>query len=156
MNGSQVALILAKAQAFDNRTVGETNIGAWQEALEDVDFEQAMTAVTEHYRDSTDWLMPSHIVKKIADVKFQQRIKLKAAGPCDFPSGLDLKQEAEYRSFWQMYVCRGASRDDATALADANLGYTRLDPVPPSPEMRALIENYRKTRFIPERPAVEA
>lgn len=62
MTKSEVALILAKAAAFDARTVGEADIEAWHECIGDLDFTDAMEAVTSHYRHSSDRLMPSHLV----------------------------------------------------------------------------------------------
>jgi hypothetical protein len=61
MNLEETARVLAKAQAFDRRTIGEADIRAWHEALSDVDYTDALQAVTAHYRDTTDWLMPAHI-----------------------------------------------------------------------------------------------
>lgn len=61
MNLQETTRVLAKAQAFDRRTIGEADIRAWHEALEDVDAVDALNAVTAHYRATADWLMPAHI-----------------------------------------------------------------------------------------------
>lgn len=54
-----MALVLAKCQAFDNRTVGETNVRAWHEAVGDLPSAMAFRAVTRWYRDrSGEWLDP--------------------------------------------------------------------------------------------------
>lgn len=66
MNLAEAAAVLAKAAAFDRRTVGEADILAWHDALGDLAAGDCLTAVTEHYRESTDWLMPAH-VRRIAD-----------------------------------------------------------------------------------------
>ena len=63
MTPQEAAAVLAKAQAYDRRTVGEADILAWQEALADVDLADALAAVTAHYRESTDWLMPAHVLR---------------------------------------------------------------------------------------------
>jgi hypothetical protein len=55
-----MALVLAKCQAFDNRTVGETNVRAWHEAAGDLPQAMAMRAVTRWYRDHAgEWLDPA-------------------------------------------------------------------------------------------------
>lgn len=66
MNLAEASAVLAKAAAFDRRTVGEADILAWHDALGDLPAADCLAAVTEHYRESTDWLMPAH-VRRIAD-----------------------------------------------------------------------------------------
>lgn len=66
MNLAEAAAVLAKAAAFDRRTVGEADILAWHDALGDLPAGDCLAAVTEHYRESTEWLMPAH-VRRIAD-----------------------------------------------------------------------------------------
>lgn len=61
MNLAEVAQVLAKAAAFDRRTVGEADVMAWWEAINDLDVADALVAVTRWYRDRPDWLMPSHL-----------------------------------------------------------------------------------------------
>lgn len=63
MNLTETATLLAVVQAFDRRTVGETDVIAWQRALVDTVFDDARDAVVEHYRDHREWLMPSDVVK---------------------------------------------------------------------------------------------
>lgn len=66
MNLTEAAVVLAKAAAFDRRTVGDADILAWHDALSDVAAGDCLAAVTEHYRGSTEWLMPAH-VRRIAN-----------------------------------------------------------------------------------------
>jgi hypothetical protein len=61
MNRSETARLLAKAAAFDARTVGIADVAAWQEALADVELVAALDAITEHYRDQTERIMPAHV-----------------------------------------------------------------------------------------------
>lgn len=52
----------------DNRTIGKVDVIAWQQDAGDLDFDDACAAVSLHFRQSTDWLMPKHLrdlVKKI-------------------------------------------------------------------------------------------
>lgn len=73
MNLAEAAAILAKAAAFDRRTVGEADIYAWQDALNDVEAADALAAVTAHYRGSTDWLMPAHVRRHADDLDRARR-----------------------------------------------------------------------------------
>jgi hypothetical protein len=61
MTKSEMALVLAKAAAFDARTVGDADVEAWHEVAGDVDFSDAMKAVAEHYSRSEKRLMPVHL-----------------------------------------------------------------------------------------------
>lgn len=60
MTPGDVARLLAKCQAFDNRTIGEANALAWHEAIGDLPSDIAMRAVTRWYRDHHgEWLDPA-------------------------------------------------------------------------------------------------
>ena len=66
MNIEQTAAVLAKAAALDNRNTSEAAILAWHEAIGDLDFRDALAAVTVHRRESDQYLMPVHI-RRIAE-----------------------------------------------------------------------------------------
>lgn len=61
MNVDDTAKVLAKAAAFDRRTVGESDILAWHQAISDLDPLDALDAVTAHYQHETRWLMPADV-----------------------------------------------------------------------------------------------
>lgn len=61
MTLSEVTVVLAKAAAYDRRTVGEADAKAWHEVLSDVELVDALAAVARYYRDETEWLMPAHL-----------------------------------------------------------------------------------------------
>lgn len=61
MTPAETAKVLAKASAYDQRTVGQTDVLAWHEALRDLGYDDAMAAVAKHYAHSTDRIMPAHI-----------------------------------------------------------------------------------------------
>lgn len=69
MNIEETAAVLAKAAAFDNRNVGEANVLAWHEALGDLRMADCLAAVTQHARSSTEYLMPIHIRRIVAEMK---------------------------------------------------------------------------------------
>lgn len=52
----------------DGRTVGKVDATVWHADIGDLSFDDACAAVSLHFRQSTDWLMPKHLrdlVKKI-------------------------------------------------------------------------------------------
>jgi hypothetical protein len=69
MNLGEAAAVLAKAAGYDNRTVGDANVMAWHEALGDLDLADALQAIAIHHRTSTDYLMPVHIRRLVADIR---------------------------------------------------------------------------------------
>lgn len=73
MNLDEASRVLAKAAGFDRRTVGQADVLAWQEALNDIPVDDALQAVTVHYRDTTDWLMPAHVRRHAATIDRDRR-----------------------------------------------------------------------------------
>ena len=65
MNLSETAKILAKAQLIDNRHVDRETIQAWHEIIGHHDYQDAMTALTIHRQESTEYLTPAHINQNI-------------------------------------------------------------------------------------------
>lgn len=61
MTPAETARVLAKAAAFDARTIGEADVLAWHEAIGDLAFADSLEAVTLHYRATGDRLMPADV-----------------------------------------------------------------------------------------------
>jgi hypothetical protein len=92
MTPAEAARVLAKAAAFDQRTVGRADAMAWAEALEDVAPDDALAAVARHYRDSTDRIMPAHvnrITDEIARERRRREIGDREPPPRPRPVGID-------------------------------------------------------------------
>jgi len=66
---SETAKILAKIQLIDNRTVDLETVKAWHEAIGRFEFADAMTALTLHRQDSTEFVMPGHIKDNVRRAK---------------------------------------------------------------------------------------
>lgn len=58
-------MVLAKIQAFDNRSVDDATTVAWHEVLEPHTVQDALRAVAEYFRSYSTWIMPSHIVERV-------------------------------------------------------------------------------------------
>lgn len=61
----EAVALLHLASGFDNRKPDRETTTAWAEALEAVDFTDARSVIVEHYRTSTDYLMPVHVVRGV-------------------------------------------------------------------------------------------
>lgn len=79
MNRSEVAMILTAAAARDRRTIGETDVLAWHEDIGDLDYDVAREAISRHYRESTDWVMPAHIRRHAATIVHDRRRAIREA-----------------------------------------------------------------------------
>jgi hypothetical protein len=62
---SEVAQLLAFCAAFDRRTVGEADAMAWHTVLGHIPYEQAREAVTAHYSNTREWIMPADILQRV-------------------------------------------------------------------------------------------
>jgi hypothetical protein len=62
MTPDQTKTILAKAALLDNRTVDLAVIKAWHEVVGHLDYRDAMAGLDAHRAESTDYLMPAHLI----------------------------------------------------------------------------------------------
>jgi hypothetical protein len=65
MTLAETADLLSIAAAIDKRTLGESDVRAWQMVLNDIDFEAARGALRDHYRQTTKHVMPADIVRRV-------------------------------------------------------------------------------------------
>ncbi len=62
MTPQETSAVLAMIGTYDRREFTPADVKAWHAAWDHaLTFEDARHAVSEHYRTSTDWLMPAHI-----------------------------------------------------------------------------------------------
>jgi hypothetical protein len=58
----ETAQLLAVASSIDNRIVDQMTVGAWQEAVGHLSYTDCREALAMHRRESTEYLVPAHIV----------------------------------------------------------------------------------------------
>lgn len=76
-------IILARIQAADRRTVGETDIRHWAETLDhDVTAADGCEAVANHYRYSDGWITPALVNALTAAIRSRRRRIDRAARSC--------------------------------------------------------------------------
>jgi hypothetical protein len=73
VNRSEIALLLSAIAGRDQRTIGDADILAWHEDLGDLDFADARAAVSRHFRDSFDRIMPAHIRRLVRIIRDERR-----------------------------------------------------------------------------------
>jgi len=73
MTPAETAKVLAKMAAYDQRTVGESDVLAWYDILGHLDIDSCLAAVTIHYRENTSRPWPSEIRKLATDLRVRSR-----------------------------------------------------------------------------------
>jgi hypothetical protein len=68
VNRSETARLLATISSFNNRTIGEGDVIAWQSVLADVELPDAEEAVRRHFAENTEWVMPAHVRRLVRDI----------------------------------------------------------------------------------------
>lgn len=63
MQVSEAAQLLLWAQGVDGRTLNELSARAWHQLIGHLDYEVALEAVQQHYREEHRWVMPADVLK---------------------------------------------------------------------------------------------
>jgi len=72
----QTGILLAKIALIENREATNETILAWHEILNEVNYEDAMEALIQHYRHSTESCKPAHIVRGARAIKEEKKKKV--------------------------------------------------------------------------------
>jgi len=143
MTADDIGRVLAKAAAFDRRTVGEGDILAWFDAIGDVDPEDALEAVTAHYRQTDAWLMPAHVLRHVEQTRRERaRAAITAARqatPCRHgdPGGILATGEPmcpRCRAQRRLSAIIGGNDWSAGRLGHDNVPWASIDEKPVNPQ----------------------
>jgi hypothetical protein len=63
MTPRECSELLTYASIIDNRTVTRESVAAWWEVLGHLDVTLARQAIVQHRRESTEYLMPAHVIR---------------------------------------------------------------------------------------------
>jgi hypothetical protein len=63
MNVRETAAVLAKIKLGDNREVTELVVAEWHDTIGHLSYPEAVAAVKLHRQESTDYLMPAHVIR---------------------------------------------------------------------------------------------
>jgi hypothetical protein len=83
MNHHEVGLLLAKCAAYDRRTVGKADIEAWHDALSDLPFSDASTALTEHYTRTSNWVGVADVRNGVKRIRAERLARADITPPPD-------------------------------------------------------------------------
>jgi hypothetical protein len=135
MNTTEAGLLLTKASAYDQRTVGRADMEAWAEALTEADVrvEDALVAVSMHFRESPDRLMPFHVITKVRQIRRERLAK----GPIMLiPKDLHQAVERQWMRAFTDAVKDGDT--DPHATADMAMGIRRRIEIETQRDMTTL------------------
>ncbi|MFD1505270.1 hypothetical protein FE374_09325 [Georgenia yuyongxinii] len=134
MKPSEAAKVLTYVAAFNGRTVGKTDAMAWADALHpDVTYEDAKTAVAQHFAESTDWCMPAHINQRVKTI-WRERVDAIGGAVPPPPDSIADRPGHCYSEWHQVFlraVKIGATPEEADQQACAAVQITRApnDPL---------------------------
>lgn len=77
MNLQEIDRLLTVIQNVDKRRIDDATVLVWHEILGDLPFDDCLLAVTTHFRESTEYLMPAHIVRMAREVDRERRRQLR-------------------------------------------------------------------------------
>ena len=63
MNKTEVAKLLTVASGVDNRNVSAEVVEVWFPIVGHLEYEIALEALKIHFKESTDWLLPAHVIR---------------------------------------------------------------------------------------------
>ena len=72
MNAEQAGQVLAKCASYDRRKTGDADTIAWYQVLGDLAYDDCIAAVIAHYSETTDWIMPAHIRRRVREIRNQR------------------------------------------------------------------------------------
>lgn len=93
MTPAEAQVLLSMASAFDNRKPDPDAARAWSAVLDDLRFEDCRDALIEHYKTSTDYLMPVMIRTAVRRIR-SKRIAL--VGDLIPPAGLSEPESRQW------------------------------------------------------------
>jgi hypothetical protein len=64
VNKQETAQLLAWMQGVDGRVLNELSVLAWHQVVGDLDYDAALDAVREHYREESRYVMPADVVAR--------------------------------------------------------------------------------------------
>ena len=91
MNKQDCAKVLTKIQLGDNRQVTSLVLEEWFDTIGNLAFEDAIEAVRLHRRESTDYLVPAHIVAIVRRIGIDriQRSAIEGKKPAPKPNNYE-------------------------------------------------------------------
>jgi len=118
MTPDDVIDVLAKAAAFDQRTIGQADVLAWTEVLHSLELPDALEAVTRHYTESRERLMPADVIRHARAARDARRRRGEHAEVRALPSRFEPDEFRDIRVQAGIARCRDVLEPVLDMLAD--------------------------------------
>ena len=122
MNPNDVAAILAKCAAYDNRTPAQATVAAWTEALEDMPVADALKFVADHYAQSREWIMPADLNIAWKRIRTERQRAISEAERPQPPQDATTEQFLAFRRGVTNAISRGQPVNELQAAGYAAIG----------------------------------
>ena len=118
MTPAEAQVLLSMASAFDNRKPDADAARAWSAALDGLRFDDCRDALIEHYKTSTDYLMPVLIRTAVRRIRAK---RIAEAGPLTPPPNLSPVETCRWLAGARSAVGDGMSADEVTTTHGGEL-----------------------------------
>lgn len=106
MTPEQIGAVLALAAARDRRTVGESDILAWGEDLQGVEFDEARRGISRHFRTMPDvYFTAGHLLGHVKAIRADERRHQRSSNLA-LPSRFETDTERDQRIKTGLARCR--------------------------------------------------
>jgi hypothetical protein len=105
VNDIESGRLLSVCASYDRRTTGPADALAWADSLAALDYDECERAVIAHYQDSTEWIMPGHIIRR---VKAERSHRLARTPNPEAPR--EIRGDAAAWLAWQRRATRAIAR----------------------------------------------
>lgn len=105
MTPAETAGLLAAAAAYDQRTVGITDVAAWHKAIGHLNHTDAVTAVARYYALNRDRIMPSDVHAGVLAIR-NDRATQRHSEALAIPSRFETDDDRDLRLQRGMATCR--------------------------------------------------
>lgn len=111
VNAPEAAALLAHAAGFDNRKPDATAARAWAEALSDIDFDDALTAIVNHYATHREWVMPADVRAGVRAIERERAAHAPNLDEVNLPAYLEAMEDGpEFDAAYLAWIKEQARR----------------------------------------------
>jgi hypothetical protein len=77
----EIGDLLKVLAAYDGRNVGESDLMVWGRQMADLDFQDAIEAVHQHYAETAEWAKPSHVRARAEKIRNARNVRPEVIAP---------------------------------------------------------------------------
>lgn len=106
MTPTDAAKLLTLAAAYDNRKPDPDAAAAWAAALGNLSPRDCNHAIVAHYRESSEWMMPVHVITRVRAMRVERMKAVWNLTPPESLGELDGDEHTRAYLAWLQDACR--------------------------------------------------